>query len=119
MRTPLIDNQESFSSASDEKNNEQQKGTVFEDSTSMKVLAAMRDVLRNQIIREKCVEIPYAGKFVLLDESTFRFMPTLELLTTGPFRLVENENNVSPLSKYSARFSNYHKLSLSQLSDKS
>ena len=67
-------------------------------------------------MKEKCVEIPYAGKFMLLDENTFRFMPTLELLTSGPFKLVENEHNIPPLSKYSARFSSSHKLSLSHLS---
>ena len=67
----------------------------------------MRKVLINQIKRVKCIEIPYAGKFLLINEATYRFMPTLELLTTGPFKLLENENNVSPLSKQSIRFTNH------------
>lgn len=76
----------------------------------------MRNVLRNQIKKVKCVGIPYAGKFLMLEEGTYRFMPTLELLTTGPFKLLENENNISPLSKQAVRFSNHQKLSLNQLS---
>lgn len=63
--------------------------------------------MKSQILKVECVEIPFAGKFLLLDEATIRFMPTLELLTTGPFKLLENDYNVSPLSKQSARFGNY------------
>ncbi len=82
----------------------------------MRVLEEMRNVLKTQILRDKCIEIPYAGKFLLVDETTIRFMPSLELLTSGRFQFTENENNVSPFSKTSARFYNSQKISLSRIS---
>ena len=47
----------------------------------------MSEVLSSQLMRDRCVEIPFAGKFLLIGDgqSVIRFIPSLELLTSGPF----------------------------------
>jgi hypothetical protein len=45
----------------------------------------------------RTVEIPFLGKFVI-KESRALFMPNLEFITAGHFKLEENGANISPLS---------------------
>lgn len=93
--------------------------TTIDDKLVNRVLIEMRNVLRSQILRFKSVVIPYAGKFQIKEENSFRFIPTIEFLTSGPYKLIEDEFNVGPLSRKSAKFQSSPKLSLSQISKQS
>ena len=63
-------------------------GDFHREQNIDRVWSETKKVLISQVMSKKCIEIPYAGKFMLFNETTISFMPTLELLTNGHFQLV-------------------------------
>ena len=64
--------------------------------------------LNSQVAKEgKCVELPYVGKFIQQRGQIF-FMPALDLLSSAKLKFIENEENISPLSKSAIKFSSSH-----------
>ena len=58
--------------------------------------------------------MPFAGKFKKVDQVSY--LAALDLLASGRFKLIENELNISPLSKAAIRFHPSEALSLSAIS---
>ena len=80
-----------------------------------RVWIATTKLLKQQIDKNRCVELPYLGKFCKL-ESTVSFMPSLNFLGACKVRLIESETLVLPLSKASQRFLTAKPLSLTYIS---
>lgn len=84
--------------------------------TSVKLIwTAFTKLLRSLVDQHRSVEVPFLGKFVNKDGQAM-FMPALEFVTAGHFRLEENLQNVSPLSKLAQRFAGSQVISLTSVS---
>jgi hypothetical protein len=78
--------------------------------------ALCKALFRQVIINDKCVDLPFAGKFRKGANQSVTFLVALDLLASGRFKFAESQYNVSPMSKSALRFHVSEALSLTAVS---